>query len=329
MSDEELCELASPIRANYFRQQPARAMVKIRARKQLTPIPHFVLLMDDHDDLDAPLREEELLVLQSIYPDYVTSLEEDTLRLEIPIELGSRVTVRCSASKSSNSGSDSEGTITVAHLPPILLNVKLPSRYPSEQPAVISSAYVTGSWLPNTFRLTETLQSMWTPGEGILCQWTELIQSGDILEDLDVMDERGLLQCVFLLTLRERTVFLILRLTHSSPTTLLSLLAAYDAKVSSTIFAQTSFACSICLTSLKGANCIQLACLHVFCRPCLQDYWGLCIKEGDVSRVCCPDPECVKKGDEAKEEDVRRVVSEDEVRRWKWLLVKRSMEKGQ
>ena len=54
----------------------------------------------------------------------------------------------------------------------------------------------------------------------------------------------------------------------------------------------------------------------------------MCIREGSVSRVGCPDPECVKNGDEASEEDVRRVVSEDEVRRWKWLLVKRVVEKG-
>lgn len=68
--------------------------------------------------------------------------------------------------------------------------------------------------------------------------------------------------------------------------------------------------------------------MHVFCRECLQDFWGLCIKEGSVERVVCPEPCCVKKSREASEEELRRVVSDEEVRRWKWLRVKKAMEKG-
>lgn len=82
------------------------------------------------------------------------------------------------------------------------------------------------------------------------------------------------------------------------------------------------------MTSLKGAHCILLSCSHIFCRPCLQDFWGLFIKEGDVGKVGCADPECVKAGREATEEEVRRVVSEEEVKRWQWLWMKRAIEKG-
>lgn len=89
-----------------------------------------------------------------------------------------------------------------------------------------------------------------------------------------------------------------------------------------------SYACSVCLTSVKGARCILLSCSHVFCRECLEDFWKLCIAEGDVGRVGCPDPMCVKEGREADEEEVRRVVTDDEVARWRWLGEKRSLEKG-
>ena len=82
------------------------------------------------------------------------------------------------------------------------------------------------------------------------------------------------------------------------------------------------------MTSIRGSKCILLSCSHVFCRPCLQDFWTLCIAEGDVGRVGCPDPQCVKEGKEAKEDEVRRAVSEEEVRRWKWLRQKRLIEKG-
>jgi len=54
----------------------------------------------------------------------------------------------------------------------------------------------------------------------------------------------------------------------------------------------------------------------------------MCIQEGDIDRVSCPDPECVKKGSEAGEEEVARVVTEAELQRWKWLREKRAYERG-
>jgi hypothetical protein len=50
--------------------------------------------------------------------------------------------------------------------------------------------------------------------------------------------------------------------------------------------------------------------------------------EGDVGRVGCPDPECVKANREAIEEEVTRVVGEEDVKRWRWLREKRALEKG-
>jgi len=46
-----------------------------------------------------------------------------------------------------------------------------------------------------------------------------------------------------------------------------------------------------------------------------------------VGRVGCPDPECVKAGKEAGEEDVARVVAPDDVERWKWLRNKKALER--
>ncbi|KAH9947647.1 hypothetical protein B0H21DRAFT_708269 [Amylocystis lapponica] len=117
------------------------------------------------------------------------------------------------------------------------------------------------------------------------------------------------------------------RLPHPAPYLLLPLLVAHDESTQLAKFSETSYACEICLTSIKGARCILLSCSHVFCRCCLEDFWKLCITEGDVGRVGCPDPRCVKDGREANEEEVRRVVTEEEVRRWKWLREKRAIEK--
>lgn len=79
---------------------------------------------------------------------------------------------------------------------------------------------------------------------------------------------------------------------------------------------------------MKGSRCFRLSCDHIFCRSCLEDFWKLCIEEGDIDRVGCADLDCVKVGRGAKEEEVARVVPEKEVERWRWLREKRDIERG-
>lgn len=59
--------------------------------------------------------------------------------------------------------------------------------------------------------------------------------------------------------------------------------------------------------------------------------WGLHIKEGQVSHVGCPEPNCGKPDAdglrEATEDEVRAVLSESELNRWKWLRRKRDLER--
>ncbi|KAG2370195.1 hypothetical protein BDR07DRAFT_1447129 [Suillus spraguei] len=103
-----------------------------------------------------------------------------------------------------------------------------------------------------------------------------------------------------------------------SPSTLLPLLESYNTHTQDTAFAETSFPCAICLSARKGRDCIRLGCTHIFCHSCLLDFWGSCIRDGDIGRVGCPDPACVKTGHEAGEEDRKR---------WKWLREKRAFER--
>jgi E3 ubiquitin-protein ligase RNF14 len=107
-----------------------------------------------------------------------------------------------------------------------------------------------------------------------------------------------------------------------------TLLEDYEATAKSTQFSSNTYPCSICLETLKGAKCIRLSCSHTFCRTCLGDYWQSCIVEGDVERVRCPDPGCMKVKGEANPEDIARVVTEAELQRWRWLREKKDIEKG-
>lgn len=118
------------------------------------------------------------------------------------------------------------------------------------------------------------------------------------------------------------------RIIHPSPPILTKVLIDSDTSSSSLRFAQNSYPCSICLSTVRGSKCVQLSCSHIFCRPCLEDFWKLCIEEGDVGRVGCPDPACIKDSREADAEEVARVVTEDDMERWRWLKMKRNLERG-
>ena len=118
------------------------------------------------------------------------------------------------------------------------------------------------------------------------------------------------------------------RIPHATPQLLLTFLTAYESKSQSSRFNQLSHLCSVCFETRKGSECLQLCCGHTFCRACLRDGWGLYITEGDIARVGCLSPQCVKDGQVANEDEVRRVVMEAEVRRWKWLREKKTSEIG-
>ncbi|TDL28742.1 hypothetical protein BD410DRAFT_781279 [Rickenella mellea] len=256
------------------------------------------------------LVTEELDVLQSIYPDYIVSdASESTLKLDIPINFGYPRTV---VLESSAPGSHISVPVELTHLPPLLLTINLPEDYPLRCPPEILSITSRHSWFPKLYDLRQGLLAKWVEGEGTICNWVEHIMNGEFLEDL---------------CLTERSGSGVVRIANSSPHLLAPLLTNHDSKATTDSFAQNSYACSICMAYLKGSSCLLLSCSHVFCRPCLKDFWSLCIAEGDVSRVRCPDPECVKRGKEADEDDVRRAVTGDEVRRWKWLRVKRDVER--
>ncbi|KAG1749690.1 uncharacterized protein EDB91DRAFT_1109113 [Suillus paluster] len=149
---------------------------------------------------------------------------------------------------------------------------------------------------------------MWTR-EGVLYAWVAFLSGDEFLDSLSLSSKSHI------------------TIVNHSPSTLLPLLESYDAHTQNAAFAETSYPCAICLSPYKGRHCVRLACAHVFCRSCLTDFWGSCIMEGDIGRVGCPDPGCVKAGHEAGEEDVIRVVGEEEVRRWKWLRTKRALER--
>ncbi|KAJ4476743.1 hypothetical protein J3R30DRAFT_3488613 [Lentinula aciculospora] len=258
------------------------------------------------------LQREELEVLESIYPDYLsTDISKGSVKLEIPVELEDPRQVFVKDIDQQGHSSSDVKSLTLSLLPPLLVHVMLPETYPLREPPRISSIRATHSWMLHTSRLRDLIVDKWSrqAGERVLCDMVDLIRSGAFLNEIDMVEDCG-----------------VLLIQHNTPELLAPLLISFETLAKSDEFNHNSYSCSICLSSLKGSKCLQLSCKHIFCRHCLEDFWGLCITEGDVSRVGCPDPNCVKEGRQADEEEVARVVSEEGVARWRWLKEKSMME---
>jgi E3 ubiquitin-protein ligase RNF14 len=216
----------------------------------------------------------------------------------------------------------------VTALPPVVLGVQLPSTYPSVELPHIVSITSLHSWLPRDHSLRESLAALWYEGEGVLCSWIEYIESARFLE------EAGLLELAkSVIRLGHEAPSLVpetdsvRRLPNISPD-LVGRLQEWDKDRKTESFERTSYVCMVCLSSVKGSHCIALSCSHVFCRECLEDYWRILIVEGDVVRVGCPDPECLKMRHKAKAEEVRMVVVDGEFERWKRLTEKAAARSG-
>ncbi|OCH96590.1 RWD-domain-containing protein [Obba rivulosa] len=265
------------------------------------------------------LQQQELEVLDSIYPECIyRGNMNGIVKLEIPVELPETATLiidgpnDASPAHALSPETVSPQTASISTLPPVLLEILLPASYPFCSPEILS-VHATHSWFPFTSALQRKLLEMWQTGEEILYTWLECIRTGEFLDMFELSSAAS----------GERVI----RIPHAAPHLLLPLLTAYDKSTQLKTFCQNSYECQICLSSIKGARCILLSCSHVFCRACLENFWKLCIAEGDIGRVGCPDPQCVKALSEANEEEVRRVVTDEEVRRWKWLREKRMVEK--
>ncbi|KEP49035.1 putative ubiquitin-protein ligase E3 [Rhizoctonia solani 123E] len=276
------------------------------------------------------LQEEEIDALVAVYPDILTQnsvAAGKEIKLGISIELeterkfdivSSSVVDTSSPGAEHNHSSQlhTSGSVptTLMHLPPLLINIVLPPTYPQTKP-VIQSISARYTWLAPALlrKLAARLDEMWTPGDSVLWQWVEDVRAGAFLESA--------------------------LLPHPSPNILLSHLVIHQANTKQAQFSAQTFKCGICLSVQRGVKCIQLDCPNadVFCLECLKEFWGMCVSEGEVTKVACPGIECVEAREKAKNDSgdvgdvgddvIGRVLNKEQVTRWKRLRVKHLAEK--
>jgi E3 ubiquitin-protein ligase RNF14 len=83
---------------------------------------------------------------------------------------------------------DNYPSVSLSMLPPLLLEIILPSVYPIYIPPEIISLYATHGWLGKRIGpLRQHLLDTWQAGEGVLYNWIELIRSGEFLDTLGLL----------------------------------------------------------------------------------------------------------------------------------------------
>ena len=198
---------------------------------------------------------------------------------------------------------------SLAHLSPILLRVRLPPRYPAEQPPIIES--LTAPWLsthpssedPSLQWILRKLDDQYQETSGLetlyiwctyLCEsmWASLLEQDPTADDAPAFLQPPVSA--------SDTDQVSLRFEEHLPSPeaqplLSAQLVAHSRLCTRTTFDAATFDCAICLETRKGRACTKLTgCGHVFCSECLAGYLSSLVDDGFHRQAKrCPDPECV------------------------------------
>jgi E3 ubiquitin-protein ligase RNF14 len=202
-------------------------------------------------------RSQELGTIVSIFPEEFTVLTPSSGVLSLPISPLEALSVSCLSA---------EALTRLEHLPPVKLKFELPETYPTKAPPHIELS-TTPSWLPaeKLAAIKQQCLDLWEE-----CGRSQVVWA--IIDHVQQCAERGF-DVDAPLQVRDE---------------LRKELVDFDEKTKHNIFSQGTYDCGICLGPKKGTICHALrSCAHVFCRPCLLDYYVGLITEGDVSSVRC------------------------------------------
>jgi E3 ubiquitin-protein ligase RNF14 len=173
-----------------------------------------------------------------------------------------------------------DGTSDVHHLeylPSLRLEIELPEGYPAEKPPKFGIT-TFANWLPE-----EILYNLLIDGVRL---WEEFGREMMVYSYIDHLQQRA--EDVFGLRPSPDD-------TLSFPDDIKLPLLNFDQAAQREKFERETFVCGICLEPKKGVTCHRLLlCSHVFCVKCLQDFFGSCIKEGNIAGVKCAAPGCGK-----------------------------------
>ncbi|KAH6642415.1 RING finger protein-like protein [Boeremia exigua] len=253
--------------------------------------------MDDTSDE----RTEELETLQSIYPELVIDPATPyTAALDLLVAPTKPLPVTFTPA---------QDTLRLDHLPALHVELHLPAEYPNNGPPHINISTAL-PWLPASVaqKLADDARLLWDEYGG------------------------GMILFAYISSLQEQaeTCFGITELTL--PASMQYELLHYSTRMKRELFDKETFDCEVCLEPKKGEACYRMErCSHVFCIPCLQDYYNNCITEGAVNNVRCMSTDCGGGGGKKErlispKELLRIPISRQQVERYVNIRRKKKME---
>lgn len=234
-------------------------------------------------------QREEIESLQAIYPELVVDQHGlCRLSIDLPVSPSDPIAVSFSPTPlptppNSDNGlplSPSQDKTLLSgtchelhHLPPLHIDLTIPVDYPSDAPPTAKLS-TSPEWLSS-----EAIHDF---EQSCADLWQEYGKGQVLFVYLDHLQQQA--EKVFNLP---------------NPLTLPPLLEhamlATNTAITKQRFDATTFDCGVCLEPKKGSSCYKLLdCRHVFCKPCLQDFYNNAITEGHVTSVKCVDPTCTK-----------------------------------
>jgi E3 ubiquitin-protein ligase RNF14 len=202
-------------------------------------------------------RAQEIGTIASIFPEELTILTRSSGVLSLPVSPLAPLAVSCPSG---------QPHVQLEHLPPVKLKFELPEAYPAEAAPHLELS-TTPAWLPpeKLAAVKQQCLDLWEE-----CGRSQVVWA--IIDHVQQCAERG---------------FDVEAPLHVADG-LRRELVDFNKKMKHDIFNQGTYDCGICLEPKKGTACHALrSCGHVFCRPCLLDYYAGLVKEGEVNSVRC------------------------------------------
>ncbi|KAL3211986.1 hypothetical protein MRX96_008242 [Rhipicephalus microplus] len=258
-------------------------------------------------------QENELLVLESIYDASVFGVRRGNkrfchqghflARIEVPKPFHVLVP-RVNAP-------DEMQEIALEHLPPIVLDFRLPPDYPSNSAPFfcLSCPWLT---IKELEQLSQALDRSWAqdPFTVVLYRWMNLLdtEASDILQLksshslVPLFKELSRLRTFPFRRPRLKKCYRYHGWGHTDirifkeavdPQTLATFLTEYNSQEKRRLFDLQWLTCQVCLTSKQGCDFeLMIGCDHPFCRDCLREHFRIQIESGCASQLRCPQEKC-------------------------------------
>ncbi|KAI6657573.1 hypothetical protein LOD99_316 [Oopsacas minuta] len=286
-------------------------------------------------------QEEEIATLKSIYEKEITELEPENslkrLQVNLPFNLDSALSFKAVFyfNKEQTSSEETKGEAPVSggasapdfvisehkfsSLPSVLIDLLLPSDYPSHSPP---SYKIKCDWMDDLHyeQIFNELDALWYPGVGILFSWLDWL-SNSLLSTLTAdKNEIELNSLKYSFPSLDKRILREMK----SIDRVVPMLIQNDKDCEEARFLELEMLCEVCYDTKKGSEFYRMYdCPHLYCKECLNGYCQMHVKDGTVQNLKCPTKSCDVL---IHPSIVADAVGTEEFERWERLLLERTID---